>query len=187
MSESCPLERLTQPQLDVVRLVAEFKSSKQIARELGISSNTVDQRLKRVQALLGVESRFAAARLYLLSCGPLAGGSASGGQGPLWGDLVYQTSGLPDDAPDGDAGTSPDTLNRSGDGQSEMHQSQAGYVADLGWTAHRRSITTVLLEAGRQNDLTPLARTLCIGAITLGALLSLAAAVALAEGMSRLL
>jgi DNA-binding CsgD family transcriptional regulator len=46
-----------------LRKVLEHKSSKEIAIELGISSHTVDQRLKAAMQTLGVSSRVAAARL----------------------------------------------------------------------------------------------------------------------------
>ena len=60
-----PLDRLSDKHREVLRGVAQHKSSKQIARELGISPHTVDQRIKRVTILLNVHSRFEAARLYM--------------------------------------------------------------------------------------------------------------------------
>ena len=63
------LVALSKGQLQVLALVAQYKSSKEIARTLGISPNTVDQRLKRVQLILGVSGRFEAARLYAASIG----------------------------------------------------------------------------------------------------------------------
>ena len=56
---------LTEPQLECLALVAQFKTSKQIARELGLSSHAIDARVKRILATLGVASREEAARLYL--------------------------------------------------------------------------------------------------------------------------
>jgi len=59
------LDRLSDKHREVLRGVAQLKCSKQIARELGISPHTVDQRVKRVTILLNVQSRFEAARLYM--------------------------------------------------------------------------------------------------------------------------
>jgi DNA-binding CsgD family transcriptional regulator len=55
--------RLTPAQLDCLRLVNEHLSSKEIAVQLGISSHTVDQRIRGSLQTLGVERRSQAARL----------------------------------------------------------------------------------------------------------------------------
>lgn len=55
--------RLTEGQLDCLRLVAEHFSSKEIAVELGISPHTVDQRIRQSLQTLGVARRSQAARL----------------------------------------------------------------------------------------------------------------------------
>jgi len=55
--------RLTEGQLDCLRLVAEHLSSKEIAVELGISPHTVDQRIRQSLQTLGVARRSQAARL----------------------------------------------------------------------------------------------------------------------------
>jgi len=82
---------LSDGQKAALALVAQYKSSKEIARMLGISPHTVDQRMKRVQAILGVNSRFEAARLY-------AAASATPADQPsaTWGDLIYHASGYSD-------------------------------------------------------------------------------------------
>lgn len=171
---------LTQGQLDVVRLVAEHRSSKEIARELGISPNTVDQRLKRVQAILGVASRFEAARLW--SAGLLNDTEPSTN---LCGDLVYQRSTLPVEPGRPDKAMSSVEPDPVGDTGRELHLSRAAYDAgSVSW--RHESWYAGLLEAGRRNDLTPLARTVAIGAITLAGLLSVAIIVVVAEGLSRL-
>ena len=58
-----PVSRLTQGQLDCLRLVDQHLSSKEIAVELGISSHTVDQRIRLALQILGVERRSQAARM----------------------------------------------------------------------------------------------------------------------------
>ena len=55
--------KLTDGQLDCLRLVAEHLSSKEIAGELGISSHTVDQRIRQSLQILGVGRRSQAARI----------------------------------------------------------------------------------------------------------------------------
>lgn len=55
--------RLSRGQLEVLRLVNRHLSSKEIAAELGISSHTVDQRVRGAIRILGVTRRSEAARL----------------------------------------------------------------------------------------------------------------------------
>jgi DNA-binding CsgD family transcriptional regulator len=55
--------RLSSGQLEVLRLVNRHLSSKEIAAELGISSHTVDQRVRGAIRALGVTRRSEAARL----------------------------------------------------------------------------------------------------------------------------
>ena len=175
------LAALSEGQLQVLALVAQYKSSKEIARMLGISPNTVDQRLKRVQAILGVAGRFEAARLYSVSV-TQAGSSAQA----LWGNLVYQPSDLSSGTPARDGGPSPGEWNRPGDGPAMFNQPQAIYAEGfVGW-GERKPWYVVLFEADRTNDLTLLMRAICIGAIALTSILTLAAAVSLVEGLSRI-
>lgn len=65
-----PVSRLTPGQLDCLRLVDQHLSSKEIAVELGISSHTVDQRIRLALQTLGVERRAQAARLVSQEFGP---------------------------------------------------------------------------------------------------------------------
>ena len=62
--------KLTEGQLDCLRLVALHLSSKEIAVELNISPHTVDQRIRGALHVLGVERRTQAARLVAQACGP---------------------------------------------------------------------------------------------------------------------
>ena len=48
------IARLSQGQLDCLRLVNEHLSSKEIAAELNISPHTVDQRIRQALHILGV-------------------------------------------------------------------------------------------------------------------------------------
>ena len=60
-----PVERLTEGQRECLRRVLRHMSSKEIARELGISSHTVDQRLRIAMHALGTTSRVEAAKLLV--------------------------------------------------------------------------------------------------------------------------
>jgi DNA-binding CsgD family transcriptional regulator len=64
--EPLPVDRLNQltpKERDCLRLVLENHSSKQIARQLGISQTSVDTHVRRARAKLGIADRYAAARL----------------------------------------------------------------------------------------------------------------------------
>lgn len=59
------IERLTQGQIDCLLLVHQHLSSKEIAPRLGISSHTVDQRIRASLRILGCTSRTQAAQLVV--------------------------------------------------------------------------------------------------------------------------
>lgn len=59
-----PMELLTAKQRDVLDLMVQHKSSKEIARALQISPYTVDQRVASARARLGASSRSELARIY---------------------------------------------------------------------------------------------------------------------------
>ena len=62
-------DKITPKQREVLRLALIRKSSKEIARELGIAARSVDQRLDAARITLGVTTRFEAARkFYDLLC-----------------------------------------------------------------------------------------------------------------------
>lgn len=65
MVDSSAFGRLTARQQQCLRLVAAPATSKQIARELGISSHTVDEHIREALATLGLSDRMEAARLFL--------------------------------------------------------------------------------------------------------------------------
>lgn len=59
-----PLPQLTKKQRDVLALVADNRTSKEIAGRLGISESAVNQRIEMVRARLGGLPRGELARLY---------------------------------------------------------------------------------------------------------------------------
>jgi len=58
-----PVGLLTPRERECLRLVDQHLSSKQIARELGMSKTSVDTYCDRARRKLGVDDRYAAARL----------------------------------------------------------------------------------------------------------------------------
>src|SRR5437763_10237849 len=70
---------LTQRERECLRLVDQHLSSKQIARELGMSKTSVDTYCDRARRKLGVEDRYAAARLARALDGKVAGSVGGGG------------------------------------------------------------------------------------------------------------
>ena len=62
--------KLSDGQLDCLRLVDQHLSSKEIAVELGISPHTVDQRIRQALQILGVDRRAQAARIVSQYCEP---------------------------------------------------------------------------------------------------------------------
>lgn len=69
--------RLTARQQQCLRLVAAPATSKQIARELGISSHTVDQHIREALATLGLSDRMEAARRFVAHERAAAGAPAA--------------------------------------------------------------------------------------------------------------
>jgi len=59
-----PFDQLSQGQQECLRLVLVHMNSKEIGRKLDISPHTVDQRLRGSMRVLGVDSRFEAARRF---------------------------------------------------------------------------------------------------------------------------
>lgn len=108
--KSAELALLTEGQRDCLRRVYVHMTSKDIARELGVSPHTVDMRLRTAMKTLGVASRIEAARLLWIE--------ETGSDAPpaAYQTLIYQSPELvpePDQAivatpaSDGDSETDP--------------------------------------------------------------------------------
>jgi len=70
------LERLSDKQREVLDMIVERRTSKEIARTLGISASAVEQRLQAARKVLNVSSRDDAARAYahlIAPCNQLTG------------------------------------------------------------------------------------------------------------------
>lgn len=66
-TETARVARLTDKQRQCLRLVVQRKSSKEIARELGIAKPTVDQRIASARQILGARNRDEAAIMFARS------------------------------------------------------------------------------------------------------------------------
>jgi DNA-binding CsgD family transcriptional regulator len=73
------LTRLSTAQVDTLRHVFAHRSSKEIARIMGVSPHTVDERIRRAIRILGVSNRVEAARIV-----------AESEAEPVYQPLIYQ-------------------------------------------------------------------------------------------------
>lgn len=176
------VSNLTDGQRDCLRLVAENRSSKEIARILAISPHTVDQRLKRAAAILCAESRFEAARLF----------TSHERQGdlsrPIYEALVYQRpdlSRLAEQAHVGLPASERDPLGGSGEGAT-LHEAQASYFSMFEAPAKPRSLSSILTAVEYENDLPTSWRLVVILAIMIFAVVGFAVLVNVVEGLSRI-
>lgn len=182
-AENARIDRLTKAQLEVLELVAVRRTSKEIARELGISPVTVDQRVKRAQSILGVNSRNEAARILI---------SARGAGWPtrpvVYGKTIYGSSGLLETVTVSEQKLSAGEWNPAVGGDVEqLKQSQAAYFPGPSDEDATRSLDTVLQEIRRPASLTPAMKTVIIIAIMIFTLVAFAMLVSLAEGLSRII
>lgn len=82
-SRGLGIEKLSAAQVETLQHVYAHRSSKEIARIMGVSPHTVDERLRRAIRILGVQSRIEAARLVAGTISPSA-----------YQPLIYQPSEL---------------------------------------------------------------------------------------------
>ena len=118
-------DRLNDGQRDCLRLVLVHLNSKEIARELGVSPHTVDQRLRTAMRVLNAHSRFEAARIFatldheqayqsLIYQAPLvARDSNNGNQDPSSARNRSETAEIKDDSAKAESGGALKALERS--------------------------------------------------------------------------
>jgi DNA-binding CsgD family transcriptional regulator len=168
------LARLTEAQRTCLRMVFMHMSSKDIARELGISHHTVDQRLKAAIQTLGVETRVDAARLLARDEG-----------GEAYQPLVYQSPDIADGARDGAPPAFVEHEGAMGRPGFAMREDQAGF--GLAYLPPRTRMALPLpLRGTTPNDLTPWQRLAWAIAIMIGIALAFGVFVAGVEALSRL-
>jgi DNA-binding CsgD family transcriptional regulator len=167
------VSRLTPGQLDCLRLVDQHLSSKEIAVELGISSHTVDQRIRQALQTLGVERRSQAARIVSQEFGP-------------YQRLIHQSPHI-------EGGPNP---SQSGDavGFQIRHADRAGKAGGSGFITEQRpkSIWSSLplpfaTRSHPRNEMSVASRLLLIVLIAIGAAFSAGMYLAGLESLSRMM
>jgi DNA-binding CsgD family transcriptional regulator len=181
-SNGLKLSSLSDGQRDCLRLVMLHLSSKEIARTLGISPHTVDQRLRVAVRTLGVSNRFEAARML-----------AQHGQDEAatpYQPLIYQRPALGPDA--SNQHRSPPATTGSyetvgADQGLELNAEQA--VFPLPHQQDRSGLRWPLLPVtgGRKNDLSPTERVLAVILIALGSLMAFGTLLSGLDALSRLI
>jgi DNA-binding CsgD family transcriptional regulator len=171
------VDRLNDGQRDCLRLVLAHLTSKEIARELGVSPHTVDQRLRTAMRILNAQSRFEAARIYaaldqeqayqpLIYQLPLVEwGHKNGNQEPSSGRTRSETANKKDDSANAESGGAVDAMERS---------------------EFRRRPLPVPRFRGEKNRLAAVERLGWILAIAIGAALSFGGLISGLEALSRL-
>ena len=166
--------KLTDGQLDCLRLVGEHFSSKEIAAELGISPHTVDQRIRQSLQTLGVARRSQAARLV----------AQAPGQYPR---LIHQSPHIETSVPSSDersaAGNQIRHAGRAGEawGNPGFHTEQK---SGFSWSSLQLPFAT---RSHPRNEMSVGLRLLWIVIIATGAAFSAGMYLAGLESLARLL
>ena len=169
--------RLTAGQLDCLRLVDRHLNSKEIAVELGISSHTVDQRIRQALATLGVERRAQAARIVA----QYAGGGAEPYQ-----RLIHQSPYIEAD---------PEAAHpEAAVGHQIRHADRAGEAGGAGFLTEQRPVSfrsslqlPFATRSKPRNEMSVGQRLFWIVAIAIGAAFSAGMYLAGLESLARLL
>jgi DNA-binding CsgD family transcriptional regulator len=181
---AAPIELLTPGQKACLRLVMQHLSSKEIARELGISPHTVDMRIKRANAALGVSTRFEAARA--LASDERVSDPSTGDYDP-YQPLVYQRPDI------SELETSPTSGWLAGERNPPVSKARATLNEAMGTFDSRlpkfgksRFMWLGLGKGDQANNLGLQARVLTMLAIVIGSVLVFSIFVSVLEGLSRL-
>jgi DNA-binding CsgD family transcriptional regulator len=167
------VSRLTPGQLDCLRLVDQHLSSKEIAVELGISPQTVDQRIRQALAILGVERRAQAARVVAQYSEP-------------YQRLIHQSPYIEGDAPSGHPEAAVSHQIR--------HADRAGEVRGPGFITEQRPASfwpslqpPFATRSNPRNEMSVGQRLFWIAAIAIGAAFAAGMYLAGLESLARLL
>lgn len=165
--------RLTDGQLDCLRLVAQHLSSKEIAAELGISPHTVDQRVRQSLHILGVPRRAQAARIVA---------QYSGG----YQRLIHQSPYIPADRESGHPEAAVSNQIRHADRAGEV--GRPGFITEQRpasfWPSLQPPFAT---RSNPRNEMSVGQRLFWIVAIAIGAAFSAGMYLAGLESLARLL
>ena len=179
------IARLTDGQRECLLLVAQMHSSKEIARLLGKSPHTVDERLKKAAAALGVASRFEAARLYVEHMQQSGDGFPAVNAAPQ--PLIYQEPGV---FSGGDryeqSALFADMASAGIGGSNEFREAQAVYSAQASPDRSGSFSWASLLDGTQVNTMPANVRLAAIALIAVLAIIGVGSLVSIAEGISRL-
>ncbi len=171
------VDRLNDGQRDCLRLVLAHLNSKEIARELGVSPHTVDQRLRTAMRILNAQSRFEAARIF-----------AALDRENTYQPLIYQLSAVEPARKNGKQDPSAGRIRseRAGTIDDVEYADGGGAVMALEKAEIRRRPLPIPRYRGDKNSLATVERLGWILAIAIGAALSFGGLIAGLEALSRL-
>ncbi len=165
--------RLTSGQLECLRLADQHHNSKEIAAKLNISPHTVDQRMRQVLHILGVASRFEAARIVARYSEP-------------YQRLIHQSSYIHGEDQSGHPNAAVSHQIR--------HAGRAGETGGAGFLTEQRSASfwsslqlPFATRSNPRNEMSVGQRLFWIAAIAMGAAFSAGIYLAGLESLSRLL
>ncbi len=165
--------RLSGGQLDCLRLVDQHLNSKEIAGELGISSHTVDQRIRQSLQILGVERRSQAARIVAQYSGP-------------YQRLIHQPPYIPGDEQSGHPEAAVSIQIRHADRAGEV--GEASFLTEQRPVSFRSSLQPPFAtRSNPRNEMSVGQRLFWIAAIAIGAAFSAGMYLAGLESLARLL
>ena len=172
-STSSSIDKLSGRQLACLRLVAQNRSSKEIAVELGISPHTVDQRIRQALHILGVERRTQAARIVAQVNGP-------------YQRLIHQSPYIETDA--------QPSHPEAAVGHQIRHADRAGGAGEAGFLTEQRPASfrpslqlPFATRSNPRNEMSVGQRLFWIAAIAIGAAFSAGMYLAGLESLARLL
>lgn len=171
------IENLNDGQRDCLRLVLAHLNSKEIARELGVSPHTVDQRLRTAMRVLNVQSRFEAARKF-----------AAADQEHAYQPLIYQLSTVESGGENRkqEPSSGRTGIKRTGKTDDGANVDGGGAIMALEQSGIRLRPLPIPRFRGEKNRLAAVERLGWILAIAIGSALSFGGLVAGLEALSRL-
>lgn len=171
------VERLNDGQRDCLRLVLAHHNSKEIARELGVSPHTIDQRLRTAMRIMEVPSRFEAARKF-----------AAFEADDLYQPLIYQMPDVERGRKNGKLVSPTERTASDRTGSTDDISNVDGNIAVVAFD--RSEIGRLRLPVpryrGERNSLGTVARLGWILAIAIASALSFGGLIAGLEALSRL-
>jgi DNA-binding CsgD family transcriptional regulator len=171
------VDKLNEGQRDCLRLVRAQLNSKEIARELGVSPHTVDQRLRTAMRVLNVQSRFEAARKF-----------AAYDQAEPYQPLIYQAPPLEPQWKNGKLDPASERNGSERTGSKEDRSSADHHVAITGFdqSESRHQRIPIPRYQGEKNSFAKIERLGWVLVIAIAAALSFGGLIAGLEALSRL-